>query len=229
MASELSKQGLSQSTAIILSAKHGQSPLDPNQLVRIDDGPIIDAINSAWTAKTGDPTALIGDSTNDEAIMMWLTDRSPQAARFVRHWLWSHPASGTKYNAASPAQAGPTVTLPHSGLVNVFTGNEASRYFGVSRWNPRNPNVWGIVKDGVVYTGGTGKIAEHGGANPENRDVPLLVYAPSALTPQTSDRWVETTRVAPMILRLLGLDPSALQAVREEGTPVLPGVGGDRR
>ena len=30
------------STAIIISAKHGQSPLDPNQLTRIDDGPIID-------------------------------------------------------------------------------------------------------------------------------------------------------------------------------------------
>jgi hypothetical protein len=30
--------------------------------------------------------------------------------------------------------------------------------------------------------------------------------------------------VAPTILRLLGLDPRDLEAVREEGTPVLPGI-----
>ena len=33
---------------------------------------------------------------------------------------------------------------------------------------------------------------------------------------------VETTEIAPTILALLGLDPDALQAVREQGTPVLP-------
>ncbi len=35
------------STAIIITAKHGQSPQDPLQLRRIEDGPIIDAINAA--------------------------------------------------------------------------------------------------------------------------------------------------------------------------------------
>ena len=43
-------QGLENSTAIIITAKHGQSPQDPNQLTRIPDGPIINAINAAWTA-----------------------------------------------------------------------------------------------------------------------------------------------------------------------------------
>ena len=42
------------STAIIVTAKHGQSPQDPLLLKRIDDGPIISAINEAWTAQTGD-------------------------------------------------------------------------------------------------------------------------------------------------------------------------------
>ena len=40
--------------------------------------------------------------------------------------------------------------------------------------------MWGVVQVGVVYTGGT-KIAEHGGANPADRDVPILVYAPGAV------------------------------------------------
>jgi len=49
--------GLASSTAIIITAKHGQSPQDPLQLKRIDDGPIIAAINAAWTAQTGDQTS----------------------------------------------------------------------------------------------------------------------------------------------------------------------------
>ncbi len=35
---------------------------------------------------------------------------------------------------------------------------------------------------------------------------------------------VETTQVAPTILKALGLEPGKLDAVRIEGTPVLPGV-----
>jgi len=40
-----------------------------------------------------------------------------------------------------------------------------------------------------------------------------------------SHQWVETTQIAPTILRLLGLDPSKLNAVQIEGTQVLPGIG----
>ena len=39
---------------------------------------------------------------------------------------------------------------------------------------------------------------------------------------------VETTQIAPTILRLLGLDPQRLQAVRIEHTDVLPDLGRDR-
>ena len=82
-----------------------------------------------------------------------------------------------------------------------------------------------MVQVGVVYTGGTGKIAEHGGANPADRDVPIVVYAPGAVRPDVCHQWVETTQIAPTILRLLGLDPDALRAVQIEGTEVLPGIG----
>jgi hypothetical protein len=40
----------------------------------------------------------------------------------------------------------------------------------------------------------------------------------------TVDSFVATTQVAPTILRLLGIDPDSLDAVRSEGTPVLPGI-----
>jgi hypothetical protein len=90
--------------------------------------------------------------------------------------------------------------------------------------DPRYPDVFGRVQIGVVYTGGS-KIAEHGGDDPADREVPILVYAPGTVKPAANGQSVETTQVAPTILRLLGLDPASLQAVQQEGTPVLPGLG----
>jgi phosphoglycerol transferase MdoB-like AlkP superfamily enzyme len=97
------------------------------------------------------------------------------------------------------------------------------QFFGVPASDPRHPDVFGRVQVGVVYTGGS-KIAEHGGNNPADRSVPILVYAPGAVNPDISDRWVETTQIAPTILQLLGLDPNALKAVQIEVTQVLPGI-----
>ena len=50
MVARIQRQGLADSTAIIISAKHGQSPTDPTTLARVPDGPVISAINAAWTA-----------------------------------------------------------------------------------------------------------------------------------------------------------------------------------
>jgi phosphoglycerol transferase MdoB-like AlkP superfamily enzyme len=84
--------------------------------------------------------------------------------------------------------------------------------------------VFGIAQVGTIYTTGS-KIAEHGGDNPGDRDVPLVVYAPGTVAHAKVHAWVETTQVAPTILHLLGLNPKALKAVREEGTKVLPSIG----
>ena len=85
------------------------------------------------------------------------------------------------------------------------------------------PDVFGIAQYGVVYTGEKGKIAEHGGANPQDRNVPLVVSgAPIGHGQVIVDRPVETTQIAPTILTLLGLDPNALQAVQIEHTATLP-------
>jgi hypothetical protein len=218
MDNEIHEMGLADSTAIIVSAKHGQSPQDPNQLTRIDDGPIMDAVNAAWAATHPGAAPLIAAGTDDDAIMWWLSDQSQAAARFAKHYLWTHTATG---NTAT----GGSRTLEHSGLVRIYAGKAAAHYFGVPVSDPRHPDVWGIVRVGVVYTGGKGKIAEHGGANPADRDVPIVVYAPRAVRHRVSDQWVETTQIAPTIVQLLGLDPSDLQAVQIESTQVLPGIG----
>ncbi|MBV8430515.1 MAG: alkaline phosphatase family protein, partial [Solirubrobacterales bacterium] len=250
MDQEIQKDGLAGSTAIIITAKHGQSPQDPNQLARIQDGPIISAINEKWCEQqnptaTPDPktyctnglkastiTPLIVAGTDDDLWQSYLSVKTQQAADFVKSYLWNHDAeavdyahTGIKcptYPAPNPPDPG-CVIVPHSGLVRIYAGHEAADFFGVPYSDPRYPDVFGRVRVGVVYTGGT-KIAEHGGDNPADRDVPLVVYAPGAVNPSTSNDWVETTQVAPTILRLLGLDPDALQAVQIEGTQVLPGI-----
>ena len=124
MADEISAQGMADSTAIVLSAKHGQSPQNPNQLTRIDDGPIMAAVNAAWKAKHPGTAKLIAAGTDDDAVMWWLSDRSQTAATFVRNYLWTHTATG---NTAS----GGTRTLAHSGLAKLYAGRAAARYFGV--------------------------------------------------------------------------------------------------
>jgi arylsulfatase A-like enzyme len=218
MVNELKAQGLTDSTAIILSAKHGQSPLDPSQLVRVPDGPIMDAVNAAWKATYPSRVQpLIMGGTDDDAIMWWLNDRSQLAADFAANYLMTHSANGNNI-AGSPTMVG------QSGLVKVYAGAAAAQYFGVPVGDPRVPDVWGVVQVGVVYTGGMGKIAEHGGANAGDRDVPLVVYAPGDARAGTYPNVVETTQIAPTILDLLGLNPRDLQAVQQEGTPVLPGI-----
>jgi hypothetical protein len=217
MASEIRAQGLAGSTAIIISAKHGQSPTNPNDLARVPDGPIIDAINAAWTAAHPGASALVVFSTDDDGMLLWLSNRSQQAADFVKHYLLTHSAAANNIS-------GNPITVTRSGLTRVFAGRASARLFRVKASDPRHPDIVGIAQHGVVYTGGKGKIAEHGGDDRQDRNVPILVVLPSLRHGHLIGASVETTQIAPSILKLLGLDPQALKAVRIEHTRVLPGL-----
>ena len=161
---------------------------------------------------------LIFAGTDDDAIMWWLSTGRRRRRGSSKHYLWTHSATG---NTAS----GGTRTLPHSGLVKIYAGARPA-FFGVPPSDPRHPDVWGVVQVGVVYTGGKGKIAEHGGANPADRDVPIVVYAPGAVSPRrvgcSGSRRRRSRRRS---CTSSGSTPCALQAVQIEGTKVLPGIG----
>jgi arylsulfatase A-like enzyme len=86
----------------------------------------------------------------------------------------------------------------------------------------RTPDIIGIARVGVIYTGGS-KIAEHGGFNEDDTHVALIV-ANAALKPPVVSAAVSTTQIAPTILEFLGLNPQLLDAVRMEGTTSLPGL-----
>ena len=205
------------STAIILTAKHGQSPLNNNQLQRIDDGPIIAGVNAAWAVQHPNNSTLVVQEADDDGLLWWLSDRSQAATDFAKNYLWTHSASAVN-------DAGQAITVEHSGLQAIFAGQQSAKFFGVSNSDPHHPDVFGISQVGTIYTTGS-KIAEHGGDNAGDRDVPLVVYAPGTVQPGSSSTRVETTQDAPTILKLLGLSPGALQAVQQEGTQVLPSFG----
>lgn len=214
---EITTRGLAGNTTIILSAKHGQSPTKPADLTRVPDGTIIDGVNAAWKAAHPAAGDLVVFSTDDDIMQLWLSDRSAAATAFVRNYLLAHPATGNDITGAPR-------TVAASGLTTVYAGDAAARFIGVAPTDPRHPDVLGVVQHGVVYTGGKSKIAEHGGADPQDRDVPLVVAGLAGRNGHTVAAPVETTQIAPTILKLLGLDPGALQAVQIEHTKVLPSI-----
>ena len=219
MVARISRDGLAGSTTIIISAKHGQAPQDPTTLRRVDDGAIISALNKAWAAKHTGAKPLVTFSVNDDGMLMWLSDRSNAAQSFTKQYLLTHSAPANKITDPKGTYS---TTVSASGLTSVYTGRDADKLFGAPADDAHAPDLVGIAQPGVVYTSGVSKIAEHGGDNPADRNVALLVAQPGTLKGRTVRRTVNTTQIAPTILAQLGLNPSQLQAVRREHTKVLP-------
>jgi hypothetical protein len=147
--------GLQKSTVVILSAKHGQSPQTPSALTRIPDGPIIDALDAAWTAADPGAGDLVAFSIDDDGMLLWLNDRSPAAESFAKDFLLHHDGVGNDIG-------GNPKPYTASGLRVAYAGADAAAFMGVSFTDARVPDVIGISQVGVVYTGKRGKIAEHG-------------------------------------------------------------------
>ena len=211
--------GLDGDTSIILSAKHGQSPQDLASLRRVDDGAIIDNINTAWAAGHPGAAPLVSFAVDDDAMLMWLSDHRPAALAFAKHYLLSHDAPA---NLATDPQGVFSATVQASGLTRVYTGRAADTLFRAPTGDSHAPDLVGVAQHGVVYTGKVKKIAEHGGDDPQDRDVPLIVAGAGVPHHTTYTAGVTTTQIAPTILHLLRLDPNALQAAQTEHTHVLP-------
>jgi arylsulfatase A-like enzyme len=221
MRGAIDERELGDKTVMILSAKHGQSPQTPSALTRIPDGPIIDALNAAW--KAAHPTAvqpLAVFSINDDGMLLWLNEHTQAAADFAREFLLHHSGVGNDIN-------GNPKPYTSSGLATIYAGAAAAAYFKVPYSDARVPDIFGVSQYGTVFTGGKKKIAEHGGANIQDLHVPLVVSGGLLEDHSVRSGQVETTQIAPTILKLLGLDPSALKAVRLEHTATLPLSAGD--
>jgi hypothetical protein len=209
--SALRRNHLYESTTLIVTAKHGQSPVDPHRFFPI---PGKNGLNG--TPPSGVlGAAFLPDSelnqigpTEDDISLLWLSAGASTA-----------DAVGLLESHASAAGIGQILYGP--SITTMFNRPGLPSQGG----DPRTPDIIVLPNTGVVYTGSAKKQAEHGGFALDDTNVMLLVANP-ALRSRTITSFVETSQVAPTILRVLGLDPRELDAVRAEGTPVLPGLEG---
>jgi Type I phosphodiesterase / nucleotide pyrophosphatase len=229
MVAALKNQGLLGSTAIIITAKHGQSPIDTHRFFPIpghsgtNGMPPSAVIGGFLPAVYSDPNNGLGLAEDDISQL----------------WLANSADTPTAVNALEKAGVMPGSDASTVGLGQIFYGATLEAMFnppGVPRdlepccklpnpgdLDPRTPDIVVIPNVGVVYTGSTRKQSEHGGYAIDDTNVMLLVSNPS-IKGRTDTSFVETMQVAPTILSVLGLDPNSLEAVQHEGTPVLPGI-----
>jgi hypothetical protein len=215
---QIKAQGLASSTAIVLTAKQGQSPTNPNDFKEVNDAPIVAGVDAAWAKTHPHAAPLVVYTSDDDVMLWWLSNRSQAAANFTKHYLLTHTAVG--YNIH-----GKQIVVPASGLTKVYAGAASAAYFGVPNSDPRHPGIFGIVQHGVIYADEP-DIAQHGGADFQDLSIPILVDLPGQQHGATIGAPVRIIQIAPTILALLGLNPQALQAVRIEHTQVLPGLPG---
>jgi hypothetical protein len=207
MVRSLEERGLLDSTLIIITAKHGQSPIDPARYVaqlNVGSSPATVLAQANCIPYSESPLNATGlGPTEDDISLIWLS------------------ASCTTESAVGIIQA----AASQLAIDEIFVGHTLTTMFNKPGIPPagdsRTPDLIVQPNIGHTYSGSTKKQAEHGGFAFDDTNVMLLVSSPG-LEPKTVHAWAETMQVAPTILRALGLDPNALDAVRLEGTRVLP-------
>ena len=244
MVAALKAANLFTTTAIIITAKHGQAPINYNKLAMeagakhapvqtvqdplgfinaTDAGANVDQVT--WTNNnTSSPTVgqqyavEYGHFQTDDVGILWLQNSAPAGVAEVAAELNANLAA---INAD---------TLPPGTLFasSITSGSALAAIYGdPASTDPiaaaRAPNIFIQPNLGTIYSGSSKKIAEHGGGSLDDKNVGLMVAWPS-LAPATISTAVSTTQVAPTILQALGYQPSALQSVQKEGTTVLPGL-----
>jgi hypothetical protein len=221
--------GLFESTAIIITAKHGQSPIDTNRFFPIPGKPALngllpsDVVAAYLPAVYSNPLNKLG-LAEDDISEIWLTNPADTvtAVNLLETTKNPHDMDDNAVGLGQIYYGGSLETM----FTKPGVPTDRARCCSVpapGQPDPRTPDIVVIPNVGVVYTTSTKKQSEHGGFAWDDTNVMLLVSNPS-IAPRTDTSFVETAQVAPTILQLLGLDPNALDAVRMEGTPVLPGV-----
>ena len=200
--------GIYESTLFIVTAKHGQSPINPVKTNK--PGHFADLVAALPDAKTNPAAMAIANAAacgtgacgfvqDDDIALIWLQDQSQtgDVAAYLN------------------ANAGALF------IDEVLAGAEIRLKFRDPLTDSRTPDLLVQPTYGTIYTGSSKKNAEHGGFSFGDTNVGLMVSNPS-LNAREVKTPVATSQVAASILKALGIDPRELQAVRREGTEVLP-------
>jgi Type I phosphodiesterase / nucleotide pyrophosphatase len=202
----LKDAGIFNDTLLIITAKHGMSPIDPTRYVADGTDTPATLLGPAipFSESPLNPTGI--GATEDDVSVLWLKrGASLSAAVQLLEKDAAEIGLGEIYY-------GPTLALNYN-----VGGLEPGQ-------DPRTPDIIVTPNVGVTYSGSTAMIGDHGGFAHDDTNVMLLVANPR-FTAQTVAAAASTAQVAPTIVNALGLDPTALDAVRAEGTTVLLEVG----
>jgi arylsulfatase A-like enzyme len=209
MVTKIKDRGLFESTLVIITAKHGQSPIDPNRYFPIPGHSGLNGESPAnlianllpYSESPLNPTGI--GPTEDDVSLLWLAN------------------SANTLTAVSTLEA----NVAKAGIGQIYYGPSLALNYNMPglppNGDPRTPDIIVAPNVGVTYTGSKAKLAEHGGFAHDDTNVILLLSNPG-LVPHTVYSGVGTNQVAPTILHTLGINPAKLDAVRLEGTPVLP-------
>ena len=202
---ELKARHLLDSTLIVITSKHGQSPIDSvryNPILKTGSSPATLLSNAGYipdSESTNNPNGI--GPTEDDVSLIWLKNSSDTAA-------------SVKILEDNGDQI---------GLGQIYYGPSLALNYNDPTVDPRTPDIIVTPNVGVVYTGSSKKLAEHGGFAHDDTNVMLLLSNPSFDARKVFAE-VGTAQVAPTILKALNIDPSKLDAARAEGTGVLPPV-----
>ena len=192
-------------TLIIITAKHGMSPIDPNLFVANPSNTPATLLGTAIPPSESPLTPGGIGATEDDVSVLWL-------------------AKGESVTSAVRLLERKATAI---GLGQIFYGPTLALNYNVGGLDPgqdpRSPDIIVTPNIGVTYIGPGSALGDHGGFGHDDTNVMLLVANPF-FSPRTVSNATTTTQVAPTIVKALGLDPQALDAVRIEGTPVLPEV-----
>ena len=203
--SALKDRGIYQDTLVIVTAKHGDSPIDPTRYVADGANTPATLLGTAIPYSESPLNSTGIGATEDDVSVLWLNKgASVDAAVELLEANAAAIGLGQIYY-------GPTLALNY---------NKGGLGPGL---DPRSPDIIVTPNVGVTYSGSTTMIGDHGGFAHDDTNVMLLVANPH-FTEQTVSSETTTAQVAPTILQALGLDPKTLDAVKAEGTSVLPEV-----
>jgi arylsulfatase A-like enzyme len=197
--SELRDQSLLDSTLIIISAKHGNSPINPATLQRIDPLGIATIVNSVQPG-------LLALLSADTGPLIWLKDQTRTQDVVAQ------------LKAADPLITGIDASATGQG---VLWGAALAALYPAPAADARTPDIILLPIPGTVYTTSATKIADHGGFGDDDVHVALLVSNPRISLKRIADP-VETRQIACTILRALAMDCSALQSESVEPSKFLP-------
>jgi arylsulfatase A-like enzyme len=226
MINALKQAGIYDSTLFIVTAKHGQSPINVGPLPidlnsglqkLVKPGHFADLVCVVSNCATNEAAKIITDAGNncpegpcgwvqdDDIALIWLPD--PGKTKLVADYL--------NLNARSLY------------IDEVMSGEELKLKFRDPLKDSRTPDIIVQPVYGTIYTKpASNKLAEHGGFSFGDTNVGLIV-SNSALNPRLVKTPVLTSQVAATILEALGIDPGKLESVRKEAISVLPFIFGE--